>query len=96
MYFPIFLSKDCGDVNAIGRVHAYLESIGAINVGFATKIRSVKRSSKRKLSDGSANSTDGSSGGSGGGDNRSGKRKTKTRVEDDEWSYPGSVIFDFE
>ncbi|SAL96616.1 hypothetical protein [Absidia glauca] len=24
--------KDCGDVNAIGRVHAYLESIGAINV----------------------------------------------------------------
>nr|CAG8560468.1 9129_t:CDS:10 [Entrophospora candida] len=52
--------KDCGDVNAIGRVHAYLESIGAINVGFATKIRAVKRSSKRKLSDGSANSTDGS------------------------------------
>lgn len=25
--------RDCGDVNAIGRVHAYLESIGAINVG---------------------------------------------------------------
>lgn len=24
--------RDCGDVNAIGRVHAYLESIGAINV----------------------------------------------------------------
>ncbi|CEP19442.1 hypothetical protein [Parasitella parasitica] len=24
--------KDCGDVNAIGRVHDYLESIGAINV----------------------------------------------------------------
>ncbi|KAF9585522.1 hypothetical protein BGW38_001983 [Lunasporangiospora selenospora] len=25
--------KDCGDVNAIGRVHSWLESIGAINVG---------------------------------------------------------------
>ena len=25
--------KDCGDVNAIGRVHDYLEHIGAINVG---------------------------------------------------------------
>ncbi|KAG9287133.1 hypothetical protein G9A89_001027 [Geosiphon pyriformis] len=25
--------KDCGDVNAIGRVHTYLEVIGAINVG---------------------------------------------------------------
>ncbi|KAI8088745.1 uncharacterized protein BX664DRAFT_261895, partial [Halteromyces radiatus] len=24
--------KDCGDVNAIGRVHSYLENIGAINV----------------------------------------------------------------
>ncbi|KAL1916961.1 uncharacterized protein VTP21DRAFT_5158 [Calcarisporiella thermophila] len=25
--------RDCGDVNAIGRVHTYLERIGAINVG---------------------------------------------------------------
>ncbi|KAG0346943.1 hypothetical protein BG004_000471 [Podila humilis] len=25
--------KDCGDVNAIGRVHSWLETIGAINVG---------------------------------------------------------------
>jgi hypothetical protein len=25
--------KDCGDVNAIGRVHSWLESIGVINVG---------------------------------------------------------------
>ncbi|KAF9430711.1 Myb-like, SWIRM and MPN domains 1 [Podila epigama] len=25
--------RDCGDVNAIGRVHSWLESIGAINVG---------------------------------------------------------------
>lgn len=24
--------KDCGDVNAVGRIHGYLESIGAINV----------------------------------------------------------------
>jgi protein MYSM1 len=28
--------KDCGDVNAIGRVHQYLESIGAINVDCTT------------------------------------------------------------
>ncbi|CAG8437761.1 10135_t:CDS:10 [Ambispora gerdemannii] len=28
--------KDCGDVNAIGRVHSYLEEIGAINVGEVT------------------------------------------------------------
>lgn len=28
--------KDCGDVNAIGRVHEYLESIGAINVDCVT------------------------------------------------------------
>ncbi|KAI9366226.1 hypothetical protein BD770DRAFT_355557 [Pilaira anomala] len=28
--------KDCGDVNAIGRVHQYLESIGAINVNCTT------------------------------------------------------------
>lgn len=28
--------KDCGDVNAIGRVHQYLESVGAINVDCIT------------------------------------------------------------
>lgn len=28
--------KDCGDVNAIGRVHEYLESVGAINVDCVT------------------------------------------------------------
>jgi protein MYSM1 len=38
---PYYLTKtagrknlsNCGDVNAVGRVHAYLENIGAINVG---------------------------------------------------------------
>jgi protein MYSM1 len=25
--------KNCGDVNSIGRIHAYLEQIGAINFG---------------------------------------------------------------
>jgi len=25
--------KNCGDVNCIGRIHAYLEQIGAINFG---------------------------------------------------------------
>jgi protein MYSM1 len=28
--------KDCGDVNAIGRVHGYLETVGAINVDCVT------------------------------------------------------------
>ncbi|KAG2224461.1 hypothetical protein INT45_010527 [Circinella minor] len=31
--------KDCGDVNAIGRVHAYLEKIKAINVGCVTNTK---------------------------------------------------------
>jgi protein MYSM1 len=35
--------KDCGDVNAIGRVHSYLESIGAINVGCITNPPRPKR-----------------------------------------------------
>ena len=46
---PIYVSKtqvraglrNCGDVNAIGRIHAYLEQIGAINFGcgkLATKL----------------------------------------------------------
>lgn len=38
---PVYVSKtqvraglrNCGDVNAIGRIHAYLEQIGAINFG---------------------------------------------------------------
>ncbi|KAI7863543.1 hypothetical protein BDF14DRAFT_1843235 [Spinellus fusiger] len=28
--------RDCGDVNAIGRVHSYLESVGAININCVT------------------------------------------------------------
>lgn len=45
--------KDCGDVNAIGRVHDYLEQIGAINVGCdQDRIRLKKRVlSKRKHTD---------------------------------------------
>ena len=37
--------KDCGDVNAIGRVHAYLEKVKAINVGCitSTKPRAPRR-----------------------------------------------------
>ena len=31
--------KDCGDVNAIGRVHAYLEKVKAINVGCVTSTK---------------------------------------------------------
>src|ERR1700709_2246394 len=35
--------KDCGDVNAIGRVHTYLENIGAINVDCITSAPRPKR-----------------------------------------------------
>ena len=41
---------DCGDVNAIGRVHGYLESVGAINVGCVEKSsipRPVRRAPRR-------------------------------------------------
>ncbi|KAI8377269.1 hypothetical protein BD560DRAFT_453555 [Blakeslea trispora] len=40
--------KDCGDVNAIGRVHEYLESLGAINVDCVT---SAPRPPKRIMRD---------------------------------------------
>ncbi|RCH81096.1 Myb-like, SWIRM and MPN domains 1, partial [Rhizopus stolonifer] len=42
--------KDCGDVNAIGRVHEYLESIGAININCVTSApRPPKRTFREKL-----------------------------------------------
>ena len=38
--------KDCGDVNAIGRVHEYLEKIGAIN--FGASVKTTPKKSKKK------------------------------------------------
>ncbi|XP_031569318.1 histone H2A deubiquitinase MYSM1-like [Actinia tenebrosa] len=35
--------RNCGDVNSIGRVHAFLEEIGAINVGCSEKPRTRPR-----------------------------------------------------
>ncbi|CAO3636879.1 unnamed protein product [Cunninghamella echinulata] len=46
--------KDCGDVNAIGRVHTYLESIGAINVDC---VNSAPRPPIRKATTPSSSST---------------------------------------
>lgn len=43
--------RDCGDVNVIGRVHQFLESIGAINVGHAVVQRPPRPPTKRKASD---------------------------------------------
>lgn len=34
--------KNCGDVNCIGRVHSFLEQIGAINYGGVTWIRPLR------------------------------------------------------
>ncbi|KAI9320155.1 hypothetical protein BX666DRAFT_2025168 [Dichotomocladium elegans] len=56
VYKPEYMTKtaarrglrDCGDVNAIGRVHAYLENLGAINQGCEPrKPPVVKRPSRR-------------------------------------------------
>ena len=44
------IHQDCGDVNAIGRVHLYLESIGAINFG-KDPVKKEKRPVKRKSPD---------------------------------------------
>lgn len=46
---PSYLTKtagrknlpDCGDVNAVGRIHAYLESIHAINVNCTSPVKRV-------------------------------------------------------
>ena len=40
--------KDCGDVNAIGRVHSYLERVGAINFGCAEVERARRPKPKRR------------------------------------------------
>ena len=40
--------KDCGDVNAIGRVHSYLERIGAINFGCSEVERARRPKPKRR------------------------------------------------
>ncbi|RHZ86196.1 hypothetical protein Glove_53g26 [Diversispora epigaea] len=66
--------KDCGDVNAIGRVHAYLESIGAINVGEGV-LRKRPRVVKRKALDSTTNSN--------------GKKKAKKANEDENWTLNG-------
>jgi hypothetical protein len=55
---PSYLTKtagrknlaDCGDVNAVGRIHAYLESINAINVNCASPVKRVSgRSSANRF-----------------------------------------------
>ncbi|CAG8601051.1 13545_t:CDS:10 [Acaulospora colombiana] len=68
--------KDCGDVNAIGRVHAYLESIGAINVG-DDLLKKRQRVVKRKTSDSTGQNA-----------SSNGKKKTK-KVEDENWTLNG-------
>lgn len=41
--------KDCGDVNAIGRVHAYLEKTGAINVDCVSPPTVTPKRQRRKV-----------------------------------------------
>ncbi|KAI9247234.1 hypothetical protein BY458DRAFT_527392 [Sporodiniella umbellata] len=43
--------SDCGDVNAVGRIHTYLESIRAINVNCVTPPAVKKRSVRKRLDD---------------------------------------------
>lgn len=42
--------KDCGDVNAIGRVHSWLESVGAINVDCVTNAPRPPKRVPREMS----------------------------------------------
>lgn len=58
---PYYLTKtagrrnlaDCGDVNAVGRIHAYLESINAINVNCTSPVkRNYSKTSTNRADDG--------------------------------------------
>ncbi|CAG8504869.1 16544_t:CDS:10 [Dentiscutata heterogama] len=69
--------KDCGDVNAIGRVHSYLELIGAINVG-DDLVKRKQRTFKPKVLYDAGKST-----------NVIKKRKGKTALVDENWTLNG-------
>lgn len=43
---------DCGDVNAVGRIHAYLESIKVINVDCTSPVKRTYGRSSHRLEDG--------------------------------------------
>ncbi|KAI9481410.1 MAG: hypothetical protein EXX96DRAFT_595226 [Benjaminiella poitrasii] len=76
--------KDCGDVNAIGRVHEYLESIGAINVGCVMNAPRAPRRAPREHLQEETISFDAA-------DlviNYDGPRKRKVRNEVGEWVDP--------
>ncbi|KAI8365060.1 hypothetical protein EDC96DRAFT_553451 [Choanephora cucurbitarum] len=73
--------KDCGDVNAIGRVHEYLESLGAINVNCVT---SAPRPPKRILRETEEELVDASDYVIG----YDGPRKRKVRNEYGDWVDP--------
>ena len=92
--------KDCGDVNAIGRVHQFLESLGAINYGTLKPLRCIKKkkpiSSNSTLilqNSGSVNTTVTSSSTSpllsstsvNNLNNEDGRRKRKVRTQQGEW-----------
>ncbi|GAA5796702.1 hypothetical protein HPULCUR_002077 [Helicostylum pulchrum] len=58
---PYYLTKtagrknlaDCGDVNAVGRIHAYLESIQVINLNCSSPVKRNYGRSSHRLEDGS-------------------------------------------
>ncbi|KAG2228954.1 hypothetical protein INT48_008022 [Thamnidium elegans] len=58
---PYYLTKtagrkhlaDCGDVNAVGRIHAYLESIQVININCSSPVKRNYGRSSHRLEDGS-------------------------------------------
>ncbi|OAD01377.1 Homeodomain-like DNA binding domain-containing transcription factor [Mucor lusitanicus CBS 277.49] len=85
--------KDCGDVNAIGRVHEYLESIGAINVDCVTSAprppRRVPRESNGQVDDDDEELLfDAMEDASGNVVGYDGPRKRKVRNEAGEWVDP--------
>ncbi|GAN02561.1 histone H2A deubiquitinase MYSM1-like [Mucor ambiguus] len=83
--------KDCGDVNAIGRVHEYLESIGAINVDCVTSAPRPPRRVPREFNgqdDDEELLFDAMEDASGNVVGYDGPRKRKVRNEAGEWVDP--------
>ncbi|KAJ1722953.1 hypothetical protein LPJ53_002668 [Coemansia erecta] len=68
--------RNCGDVNAIGRVHAFLERVGAINKDAQQTPRRIKR---RRLADAAAAEAASSSGGSSSGEAAGLQRQRRRR-----------------
>ncbi|KAG0168935.1 Myb-like, SWIRM and MPN domains 1 [Apophysomyces sp. BC1034] len=84
--------RNCGDVNAIGRVHTYLENVGAINVDcVAPSTPRPTRRAPRKVYDYVSASDEESMDGFVSG-HSNGSRKRKIHKELGYWGFPAQVV----